>query len=191
MVFASAAGFGFTAAQSTHLASQQDLAVTTGRDVSIASGRSFVAAFKGAVSIFRVPARHEALRRTGKVEVQAQSDAVELTALKDVTITSTDGKIILNAAKEIWIGAGGSYIKINAEGIENGTPGHILEKASFWDKPAAASMHMQLPKMPYVGTTSGLFSQKFDLSQFIKRDPASKKNWSRVEYEIRNAKGNC
>jgi type VI secretion system secreted protein VgrG len=33
------------------------------------------------------------------------------------------------------------------------------------------------------------FSQKFDLSQVIAHDPASKANWAGVEYEIRNAQG--
>jgi type VI secretion system secreted protein VgrG len=33
------------------------------------------------------------------------------------------------------------------------------------------------------------FSQKFDLSQFIERDPASKENWAGVEYEIRTSQG--
>ncbi|CAE6872429.1 type VI secretion system Vgr family protein [Paraburkholderia domus] len=148
MVFASAAGFAFTAAQSTHLASLQDQAITTGRDVSISSGRSFVAAVKGAVSIFAYKLGMRLIAAQGKLQMQAQSDAMELAALKDVTITSTSGKVIINAAKEIWIGAGGSYIKINAEGIENGTPGHIFEKTSFWGKPDAASMRMPLPTMP-------------------------------------------
>ena len=35
----------------------------------------------------------------------------------------------ITAAKEVWIGAGGSYIQINGSGIINGSPGPILEKA--------------------------------------------------------------
>ncbi|MFP3570018.1 DUF2345 domain-containing protein, partial [Paraburkholderia sp. SIMBA_030] len=165
MVFASAAGFGFTAAHSTHLASQQDLAVTTGRDVSISSGRSFLAAVKGAVSIFAYRLGMRLIAAQGKLEMQAQSDAMELTALKDVTITSTDGKVILNAAKEIWIGAGGSYIRINAAGIENGTPGQILEKTNSWSRPGAATMRMPMPDMPYAGP--GAISQQLAFRSLV------------------------
>jgi len=163
MVFASAAGFGFTSAHSTHLASQQDLAITTGRDVSISSGRSFLAAVKGAVSIFAYRLGMKLIAAQGKVEIQAQNDAMALTALKDLTITSTDGKIIVSAAKEIWIGAGGSYIRINAECIENATPGRILEKTAFWDKPGAAdSFSMPMPELP-IPETERRFSNLVDL----------------------------
>ncbi|MFM0630881.1 type VI secretion system Vgr family protein [Paraburkholderia xenovorans] len=135
MVLASAAGIGMTAAQSTHLASSYDLAVTTGRDVSIASGRSLFAAVRGAVSLFAYQLGMRLIAAKGKVEIQAQSDQIALTALKDVTITSTDGRVVITAAKEVWIGAGGSYIQINGSGIINASPGPILEKTASWDVP--------------------------------------------------------
>nr|WP_260400672.1 DUF2345 domain-containing protein [Paraburkholderia bannensis] len=75
----------------------------------------------------------------GKVELQAQTDAMALSALKDLTITSANGRLVLTADKEVWIGAGGSYIKIGPNLIENGTAGQILEKCASWDKPSAAS----------------------------------------------------
>jgi len=92
----------------------------------------------------------------GEVEIQAQGDEMALAALKDLTISSTDGRIILNAAKEIWIGAGGSYIQINGSGIVNATPGKILEKCASWSKPGADSKRLPLPTMPQgnVKTTS-------------------------------------
>jgi type VI secretion system secreted protein VgrG len=135
MVLASAAGIGMTAAQSTHMASRYDLAVTTGRDVSIASGRSLFAAVRGAVSLFAYQLGMRLIAAKGKVEIQAQSDQIALTALKDVTITSTDGRVVITAAKEVWIGAGGSYIQINGSGIINASPGPILEKTASWDVP--------------------------------------------------------
>lgn len=135
MVIASAAGIGMTAAQSTHLASRYDLALTTGRDVSIASGRSLFAAVRGAVSLFAYQLGMRLIAATGKVEVQAQSDQMALTALKDVTVTSTGGRVVITAAKEVWIGAGGSYIQVNGNGIINGSPGPILEKTASWDVP--------------------------------------------------------
>jgi len=173
LVIASAAGTSMTAAQSTHIASGQDVAVTTGRDVSISSGRSFLASVKGAISIFAYELGMRLIAAQGKVEMQAQSDEMALSALKDITITSTDSKIILTAPKEIWIGAGGSYIKINAEGIENGTPGHILEKTSFWDKPGPATMRMPAPVLPLstlVQNPVQEYTQVFDVSTLLGRE---------------------
>ncbi|WP_129563914.1 type VI secretion system Vgr family protein [Paraburkholderia dokdonensis] len=137
MVMASAAGIATTASDSTHMASHYDHAITAGRDVSVSSGRSFFASVRGAISMFAYQLGLKLIAAKGKVVIQAQSDQMELDALKDLLVRSTDGKIIINAAKEVWIGAGGSYIQINGSGITNGSPGPILEKTPKWSKPEA------------------------------------------------------
>jgi type VI secretion system secreted protein VgrG len=70
----------------------------------------------------------------GKIRIQAQSDELDISALKDITITSTDGKLVLSAKKEVWIGAGGSYLRITPCNITNATPGDYIEKAASWQK---------------------------------------------------------
>jgi type VI secretion system secreted protein VgrG len=125
VVIASAAGIASTAADSTHMASANDHAVTAGRDVSVSSGRS----------LFAYQFGMKLIAAKGRVDIEAQSDQMALTALKDITISSTDGRIVITAAKEVWLGAGGSYIQINGSGIINGSPGPILEKGASWDVP--------------------------------------------------------
>jgi len=154
LVLASAAGIATTAADSTHLASGQDHAITAGRDVSISGGRSFVAAARAALSFFAGKLGIKIIAANGKVDVQAQNDEMALAALKDMTIKSTNGKIVLNASQEIWIGVGGSYIRITDSGIENGTTGQILEKCAKWGKQGAASQRAPLPDMPTGEMTS-------------------------------------
>jgi type VI secretion system secreted protein VgrG len=142
LVLASAAGIAATASDSTHLASQTDHVVTAGRDVSIVSGRSWLASVRGAIS-FVAGLGIRLFAAKGKVEIQAQSDEMALASLKNFTISSTNGKIVITASQEVWIGAQGSYIRINGNGIDNVTPGRILEKCAVWDKPGAESMRMQ------------------------------------------------
>ncbi|ALL71288.1 VgrG protein (plasmid) [Paraburkholderia caribensis MBA4] len=48
-------------------------------------------------------------------------------------------------AKEVWIGAGGSYIRINGSGIANASPGPILEKTPSWDVPGADAQVRHFP----------------------------------------------
>ncbi|WP_133645179.1 type VI secretion system Vgr family protein [Paraburkholderia flava] len=148
LMLASAAGIGMTAAENVHVASQHDHAVTAGRDVSIVSGRSLLTSVRGAISLFASQLGIRLYAGKGKVEIQAQGDAMALAALRDLTVTSTDGKIVLNAAKEIWLGAGGSFIQITGNGIVNGTSGQILEKCAGWSKEAATSEHAALPDLP-------------------------------------------
>ncbi|RKR38308.1 uncharacterized protein DUF2345 [Paraburkholderia sp. BL17N1] len=106
LVVASAAGIGMTATQGTYIVSGQDHAVTAGRNVSVSSGRSLFASVRGAISMFAYELGLKLVAAKGRVDIQAQSDQIALAALKDITITSTDGKIAITASKEIWIGAG-------------------------------------------------------------------------------------
>ncbi|WP_233866527.1 type VI secretion system Vgr family protein [Paraburkholderia adhaesiva] len=139
LVLASAAGVATTATDSTHQASINDHAVTAGRDYSVSAGRHYLMSVRGAISLFAYQLGIRFFAAKGRVEIQAQSDEMALAALKDITISSTDGRIVINAEKEVWIGAGGSYIQINGSGIINGTPGAILEKCATWSKQGAVS----------------------------------------------------
>ncbi|MFM0109612.1 DUF2345 domain-containing protein, partial [Paraburkholderia rhynchosiae] len=52
LVLASAAGLATTAADSTHMASVNDHAITAGRDYSLSAGRSYHASVRGSISLF-------------------------------------------------------------------------------------------------------------------------------------------
>ena len=146
-VAASAAGIAMTATDSTHMASVNDHAVTAGRDVSYSAGRSYHVSVRGSVSLFSYQLGMKFIAAQGPMVLQAQSGPMSLAALKDLTVSSTDGKVVITAAKEVWIGAGGSYIQINGSGIVNGSPGPILEKGASWDVPGPDSKRMPMPAL--------------------------------------------
>ncbi|WP_456088833.1 DUF2345 domain-containing protein [Paraburkholderia dilworthii] len=148
VVIASAAGMAASATGSTHMASQNDHAITAGRDYSVSVGRSYHASVRGSISLFAYQDGMKFFAAKGAVQLQAQSDVMALAALKDLTITSTDGRVVITASKEVWIGAGGSYVQINGSGIINGSPGPILEKGASWDVPGPDSKRMPSPTMP-------------------------------------------
>jgi type VI secretion system secreted protein VgrG len=160
LLMASAAGLAATAADSMHMASVNDHAITAGRDYSLSVGRSYHASVRGSISLFAYQDGMKFISAKGKVELQAQSDEMALAALKDLTITSTDGRVVITASKEVWIGAQGSYIKINGEGIANGTPGQILEKCASWNKSGPDSKRMP---MPALFSSSGFFDEQIVL----------------------------
>lgn len=142
MLIASPAGVGISTQDSAQLTANQQINIVSGKNTQVAAGKSLIASVMEKISLFAQNAGMKLFAAKGKVEIQAQGDAMALSALKDVTITSSSGKLVLSADKEIWIGAGGSYIRITAETIENGTSGQILEKCASWDKLGAASMHL-------------------------------------------------
>jgi type VI secretion system secreted protein VgrG len=141
------AGIAVTSGSHLQLTAADNLIATAGGNADIGVIKRFTVAAGESVSLFAQKLGMKLFAAKGKVEIQAQSDEMSLAALKDLKITSTDGKLILSAAKEVWIGAAGSYIKINATGIENGTPGDIREKCASWDKQGANSMRLN-PSFP-------------------------------------------
>lgn len=141
------AGIALASGEHLQLAAAENLIATAGGNADIGVMKRFMVAAGEAVSLFAQKLGMKLFAAKGKVEIHAQTDGMSLAALKDVTITSTDGKLIPSASKEVWIGAGGSYIKITGTGIENGTPGDIVEKCAMWDKAAANSMRLAPPQL--------------------------------------------
>ncbi|MBC7549235.1 MAG: type VI secretion system tip protein VgrG [Polaromonas sp.] len=121
LTLASPAGIQATTAKSTHIASDEHNALTSGGHTSVSAGKSFLVSVKGAIRMFAV--------NTGIRLVAGRSD-IDLTALKDsinllakLKITHTANKITLHATEELELIGGGSYTRWNAGGIKHGTTG--------------------------------------------------------------------
>jgi type VI secretion system secreted protein VgrG len=142
MLIASPAGVGISTQDSTQLTANQQINIVSGKNTHMAAGKSLIASVMEKISLFAQNAGLKLFAAKGKIEIQALGDAMALSALNDITITSSSGKLVLSAEKEIWIGAGGSYIRITADKIESGTSGQILEKCASWDKLEGASMRL-------------------------------------------------
>ncbi|RQR56330.1 type VI secretion system tip protein VgrG [Burkholderia sp. Bp9125] len=155
MLIASPAGVGLSTQDSMHVAANQQVNIVSGKSTHMAAGKSLIASVKEKISLFAQNAGIKLFAAKGKVEVQAQSDEMKLAALQDVRISSSNGRVVLSAEKEIWIGAGGSYIKITSGLIENGTSGQILERCASWEKAGPSSMTTALPVMPTSNVIAG------------------------------------
>ncbi|WP_321788946.1 DUF2345 domain-containing protein, partial [Paraburkholderia sp. J94] len=118
--------------------------ITVGRDYSLSAGRSMYASVVGSISLFAYRDGMKFFSAQGPVQIQAQGGPMSFKALGDVEVTSSEGRIIINAKDELWLGAGGSFIQINGRGIVNGSPGPILEKGANWKKAEAATMYPRL-----------------------------------------------
>ncbi|MBN3725183.1 type VI secretion system Vgr family protein [Burkholderia sp. Ac-20379] len=145
MLMASPAGVGVSTQDSAQITANQQVSIVSGKSTHVAAGKSLVASVMEKISLFAQNAGIKLFASKGKVEIQAQSDEMKLGAMNDMTITSSNGRVVISAEKEVWIGAGGSYIKITSGLIENGTSGQILEKCASWDKPGASSMRIPAP----------------------------------------------
>ncbi|MEX3952513.1 type VI secretion system Vgr family protein [Paraburkholderia sp. EG287B] len=141
-------GMGLTSGTHLQMSAAGNLIATAGGNVDIGAKNHFAVAAGDSVSLLALNDGFKVLAAKGKGEIMAHSDEMLVAALKDLAVASTNGRLVLSAKKEVWIGAGGSYIRISAGGIENGTPGSILEKCASWNKSGAESMQPVLPLLP-------------------------------------------
>ncbi|WP_417328711.1 type VI secretion system Vgr family protein [Halomonas cupida] len=121
----SPAGIAMSTPESTHLAQGKSLSVTSGEDINLATGKSLIATLSETLSMFVQRAGIKLFAAQGKVEVQAQSDNMELTAEKDLKVTATEGKVHLSAADGILLASGGGYVRIKGGDIEIHGPGKV------------------------------------------------------------------
>ncbi len=64
--------------------------------------------------------------------MQAQNDLMALLARKEISIVSTEDSIEIIAKKRVTINGGGSYITLNASGIESATAGEYRTRAGYY-----------------------------------------------------------
>ncbi|WP_157375965.1 DUF2345 domain-containing protein, partial [Burkholderia ubonensis] len=81
----------------------------------------------------------------GKVEIQAQSDSIEVTAQKTVKVLSATDKIEIAADQGILLTSGGGYIRIAGGNIEIHAPGKVDVKGASHAFSGPASMGYPLP----------------------------------------------
>ncbi|MYN28940.1 type VI secretion system tip protein VgrG [Duganella sp. CY42W] len=128
LVLASPSGIETSTSGTTHIASDQHTALTTGLDLSIASGGSLFASVRQALKIFAHKAGMRLVAAGGDIDVRALSDSVNILAKLKITQTATT--INISAQEEVVINGGGSYAKFSGGGIELGTSGNLVSHAA-------------------------------------------------------------
>ncbi len=54
----------------------------------------------------------------GKVDIQAQSDALNLFAKEKLSVASSDNSVVISAKKEILLVCGGTFIRLSDAGLK-------------------------------------------------------------------------
>ncbi|MDP9990617.1 type VI secretion system secreted protein VgrG [Variovorax boronicumulans] len=127
LVLASPAGIHSTAGTTTHMASIEHTALSSGGHTSISAGKSLLASVKDAVRLFA----YKAIRLTAAtagIDIVALQDSIKLMAKLDIKLEAN--RISITAKEEIVINGGSSYTRWDASGIVHGTQGVWLEHAA-------------------------------------------------------------
>lgn len=138
------------------LSSPKGIAQVTPKSIQLAAGenimvgshghtdfnilRKFTVAAGEVISLFAQKLGIKLFASHGKVDIQAQNDEMSLSALKDILITSQQGRTVISAKQELILTSGGAYIRLADGSIEIGAPDNIINKSATWQKLDAASL---------------------------------------------------
>lgn len=179
LIASSPADIATVTPKNTHLHSGKHLTVSTGEDINLASGQSLLASVAQRISLFAQNAGIKLFAAKGKVELQAQSDDMELTAQKAIRITSTAGCVEVAAQDGILLTSGGAYIRIKDGNIEIHAPGTIDVKGAKKVFSGPTSMSRSFNEMPQT---------KF-ADSYVIRQQSTGRPLPNVEVEVSRADG--
>ncbi|CAK9889248.1 MULTISPECIES: type VI secretion system Vgr family protein [Pseudomonas] len=117
-------------------------------EINLAAARRLSANASQSISLL---AKQEGMRLVsgkGPLEIESHGDVLDLTALQDITVQSTQGHLQLTAKNGITLGCGGAYIRITAQGeIHLHSPGVISFKGKHRFNPPGGG-EFPLPELP-------------------------------------------
>ncbi|MDG0025195.1 type VI secretion system Vgr family protein [Trinickia sp. Y13] len=148
MLMASPSGIALSTQQSTQIAADKHVNIVSGASTHIASGKSLIASIGEKLSLFVQNAGMKLFAGKGKVEVQAHSDGIELTAHKGVKVISITDVIEMAGKREVFLTSGGAYIRIKDGNIEMHAPGTIDVKGAKRVFAGPTEMPYPMPQLP-------------------------------------------
>ncbi|EML2224171.1 type VI secretion system tip protein VgrG [Klebsiella aerogenes] len=144
LLLSAPAGIAQVTPATMQLSSGDNLIVTSGSNADISIGKKFRLGVKETISLFAQLMGIKIYAGKGKVDIQAQNDALDLLAQKTLTIASKDEQVIISAATELLLNCGGAYIRLKNGDVEIGAPGSLRLKCTNLQKMAAASLHSSI-----------------------------------------------
>lgn len=120
--------------KSLQLSAGENIIATSGGNTDFSIMKKLTVAAGERISLYAQKLGIKLFASKGKVEIQAQGDEMNLDALKDIRVSSSEGKIIISAKKEIILTSGGGYIRIAEGTVECAAPDKIIERGAVWQK---------------------------------------------------------
>jgi type VI secretion system secreted protein VgrG len=184
MLLASPNGIALTTPEDIILQASQDVVTSAQGSINLSAQKNIVAHAQEKISLFAAQKGVKAFAAKGKVEIQAQDDAIEAIARKVIKLISTEEKIEITSPKEIVLTAGGSQIKINAQGIFTTTGGNFESKAGQHSFVGGQKVKAEIVSLSSINKIK-VFTNKWDFYDlFYETD------FSNVGYKLINNQNN-
>ncbi|EMN4129534.1 MULTISPECIES: type VI secretion system Vgr family protein [Providencia] len=134
LLVSSPAGIAHTTPKSIQTSAGENIINTARQSADFSIAKKFTVAAGEIISLFAQKLGIKIFANQGKIAIEAQHDEMSLDSLKDLSISSHDGKVIIKAKKEIILTSGGGYIRIADGTVECAAPDKIIERGAVWQK---------------------------------------------------------
>ncbi|GAC1610201.1 MAG: type VI secretion system Vgr family protein [Aquirhabdus sp.] len=148
LLLASPSDIALTTPKNIHSHAGESITQSANESINQAAGKGYVLTAGQGISLYTVDHGAKLFAAKGKIQIQAQSDAMELIASLGLKIISTQDNVEISAAKNITLTAGGSQIKIGDGGITISSPSPINYKGSQHVFGGGASVNATMPFLP-------------------------------------------
>ncbi len=145
IILGAPAGIALSSQEHIQLSSNHNQIMTAGGNSEISSLKRMVLSAKKGFVAFVHELGMKLVAATGKVEIQAQTGALDVFSAKKLNITSSEDEVIISSQKKITLQCGDSYISIEPGKIESGTAGDFNIKSSNFNYSGPAILNKTHP----------------------------------------------
>uniref|UniRef100_UPI0035C8732F DUF2345 domain-containing protein n=1 Tax=Klebsiella pneumoniae TaxID=573 RepID=UPI0035C8732F len=168
-------GIALTSGEHLQVSAGHNLIATAGKNADVSVVKNLFIGVGSALSVFARKLGIRLIANQGPVQMQAQNDLMALLARKEISIVSTEDSIEIIAKKRVTINGGGSYITLNASGIESATSGEHLQVSAGHNLIATAGKNadVSVVKNLFIGVGSALsvFVRKLGIRLIANQGP--------------------
>lgn len=129
---------------SVQVSAGENLIVTAGQNADISIVKKFTLAVGDILSLFAHKLGIKIYASEGKVDIQAQSDELNLFAKEKLSVASSNNSVVISAKKEILLVCGGSFMRLSDAGVEVGTGKNVTLKCIAVQQQSTAKLNSTL-----------------------------------------------
>nr|WP_282100179.1 DUF2345 domain-containing protein [Hafnia alvei] len=130
-------GMAFTSGEHLQLTSSQNTMLNAGQHLDIGAMGNVSLSAEQELGLFVHKVGAKLIANLGEVEMHSRHNTLDMSAQKQLTITSTDDEIIISTPKTLTVNGGGSYLKLSDSGIEHGSKGDLTMKVGEYLVPGS------------------------------------------------------
>lgn len=148
LLLSAPAGIAQVSPESIQISTGNNFIQTSAENSDFSVFKKFTVAAGEVISLFAKTLGIKIFANKGKVEIQAQDDNMELTAMKDMKIQSKDGEVYISTAKKITLACDKTALIIERSGVTIKTLGDVNVKSATFNRQIPQPYNYTPPELP-------------------------------------------